>query len=188
MRKIIAFVVIFQLFFICLVAQNTTLPQLDKSPMDMAYYPNNYPVQKIQDKVTEPLAARIIYSRPQRNGRTIFGDLVKYGEVWRLGANEATEIEFFRHVRIGGKKVAKGRYTLYAIVNESNWTLILNSETDTWGSFKYNAKKDVLQTTVPVQKTDTMIENFSMVFEKTPTGCNLVIAWEGTKVALPITL
>src|SRR5579875_1407557 len=89
------------------------LPGLDKSPMDMVYFPNNYPVLKIQGKATDPLIARIIYSRPQRNNRPIFGDLVKYGEVWRLGANEATEIEFFKDVNIGGKKVAKGRYTLY---------------------------------------------------------------------------
>ena len=71
----------------------------------MAYYPANYPVLKIQDKLTETLAARVVYSRPQKAGRTIFGSLVKYGEVWRLGANEATEIEFFKNVKIGGKKI-----------------------------------------------------------------------------------
>ena len=186
MKKIIACLVVFQFLFLGMMAQNTNLPPLDKSPMDMAYYPNNYPVQKIQDKVTEPLVARIIYSRPQRAGRAIFGGLVKYGEVWRMGANEATEIEFFKHVRIGDKKIPKGRYTLYTIANESNWTIILNKETDTWGSFKYDAKKDVVQTTVPVQKTDAPVENLTMVFEKTGTGCNLVIAWETVKVALPI--
>src|SRR4051794_13928524 len=74
------------------------IPQLDKSPMDMAYYPDNYPVLKIQDKATEPLVARVIYSRPQKDGRTIFGGLVEYGTVWRLGANEATEIELYKDV------------------------------------------------------------------------------------------
>ena len=69
--------------------------------MDMSYYPNGYPVLKIQDKATEPLVARVIYSRPQKNGRTIFGELLEYGKVWRLGANEATEIEFFQVVKIG---------------------------------------------------------------------------------------
>ena len=104
--------------------------------MDMSYYPTNYPVLKIQDKNTEPLTARVIYSRPKKEGRTIFGGLVEYGKVWRLGANEATEVEFYQKVNIGGKKIAKGRYTLYAIVNESSWTFIVNKETDTWGSFK----------------------------------------------------
>ncbi len=100
MKKNIALLAVFQLFFICLLAQST-LPPVDKSPMDMSYYPANYPVSKINDKITEPLAARIVYSRPQKTGRAIFGGLLKYGEVWRMGANEATEIEFFKHVRLG---------------------------------------------------------------------------------------
>src|SRR5689334_8830913 len=126
-------------------AQDDNLPALDKSPMDMCYYPSNYPVLKIQDKITEPLVARVIYSRPQKNGRTIFGDLVEYGKVWRLGANEATEIEFYKNVSIDGKKVEKGRYTMYAIPDTSKWTIILNKETDIWGAYKYDQNKDLLR-------------------------------------------
>ncbi len=170
-----------------LTAQNNNFPPVDKSPMDMCYYPANYPVQKIQDKITEPLTARVIYSRPQKAGRIIFGDLVKYGEVWRMGANEATEIQFFRHVKIGGKKIRPGRYTLYAVVNETTWTIILNDETDTWGAFKYNSKKDIARVEVPVQKTDNAVESLSMMFEKTTTGINLVIAWDTVKAALTVT-
>jgi hypothetical protein len=141
---------------------------------------------KIQDKITEPLVTRIIYSRPQKSGRVIFGGLVKYGDVWRLGANEATEIEFYKHVRIGGKKISKGRYTLYALVNETTWTVFINKETDTWGSFKYDPKKDITKVEAPVQKADATIEALSMIFEKTSSGCNLIIAWENTKVSLPV--
>jgi hypothetical protein len=167
-------------------AQSGGLPLLDKSQMDMSYYPANYPVLKIQDKITEPLVCRVIYSRPQKSGRVIFGGLVKYGEVWRLGANEATEIEFFKHVKIGGKKIRQGRYTLYALVNESSWTIIVNKETDTWGSFKYDLKKDVIRLEAPVQKTDAVIESLAMMFEKTNSGCSLIIAWENVKVSLPV--
>jgi len=167
-------------------AQENNLPPLDKSPMDMSYYPNNYPVLKIQDKATEPLLARVIYSRPQKSGRIIFGDLVEYGQVWRLGANEATEIEFFQNVKIDGKKVAKGRYTLYAIPNADNWTIILNKDVDTWGAFKYDAQKDVLRTTVPVQKLTDPVEALAMTFEKTETGCNLVIAWDNIETSFSI--
>ncbi len=187
MKKIIATLI---LPFICITmlsAQQTTLPPLDKSPMDMSYYPVNYPVLKIQDKITEPLMARVIYSRPQKAGRTVFGGLVKYGEVWRLGANEATEIEFYKHVKIGEKKIPKGRYTLYGIPNEKTWTIIINRETDTWGAFKYDAKKNLVQVEIPVQKSDALIENLSMLFEKTTTGCNLTISWENIRVQLPIT-
>ena len=186
MKKTIGLLVVFQLFFICLLAQ-TNFPPIDKSPMDMSYYPANYPVQKINDKVTEPLAARVVYSRPQKAGRSIFGGLVKYGEVWRMGANEATEIEFFKHVRFGGKKINKGRYTLYAIVNETSWTIIINKETDTWGSFKYDVKKDLVRKDVTVQKTDTILESLAMAFEKTNTGFNLVIGWDNVKVSVPFT-
>jgi hypothetical protein len=166
----------------------TEFPPLDKSPMDMSYYPVNYPALKIQDKVTEPLVARVVYSRPFKSGRVIFGGLVEYGKVWRLGANEATEIEFFRHVRIGGKRIPRGRYTLYAIPYENNWTIIVNKETDTWGSFKYNANKDVIRIDVPVQKNTELLDAMAMVFEKTINGINLVMGWDTLKVALPITL
>ena len=153
----------------------------------MGYYPANYPVLKIQDKITEPLAARVVYSRPQKAGRTIFGGLVKYGEVWRLGANEATEIEFFKQVHIGGKKIPKGRYTLFAIVNESSWTFIINKENDTWGSFRYDPKKDVVRTTVTVQKNDAVLESLAMAFEKATGGFNLIVAWDNVKTVLPVT-
>jgi hypothetical protein len=79
--------------------------------MDMSYYPSGYPVLKIQDKLTEPLVARVIFSRPQKNGRAIFGELLEYGNVWRLGANEATELNFFSLYALVTPKVKKGRYT-----------------------------------------------------------------------------
>jgi hypothetical protein len=166
--------------------KSVKLPGLDKSPLDMAYYPANYPVLKIQEKVTEPLVARVIYSRPQKNNRVIFGELVEYNKVWRLGANEATEIEFYREVKIDGKKIAKGKYTLYALVNPAQWTIILNKETDTWGAFKYDESKDVARVNVPVQKLPAPVEPFTMVFEKTGPGFNLKIAWDDVEVSLPV--
>jgi len=171
----------------CITTQaQTKLPPVDKSPMDMSYYPSGYPVLKIQDKLTEPLVARVIYSRPQKNGRAIFGELLEYGNIWRLGANEATEIEFFQPVQIGDTKVKKGRYTMYCIPNPEKWTIIINKETDTWGSFKYDETKDVVRTEVPVQKQTEPLEAFVMSFDKSPTGANLVIAWDTLKISLPI--
>jgi hypothetical protein len=79
------------------IAQSS-LPAVDKSPLDICYYPLRYPNLKVQDKITEPLTARVIYSRPKKEGRTVFGGLVEYGKLWRLGANEATEIEFYKPV------------------------------------------------------------------------------------------
>ena len=181
------FVIVF-FTFICLFASaQSKVPPVDKSPMDMNYYPSGYPVLKIQDKATEPLIARVIYSRPQKNNRTIFGDLVEYGKVWRLGANEATEIEFFQTVRIGGVKVRRGRYTLYCIPFEEKWTMIINRETDTWGSFKYDEAKDVTRLDVPVLKQNDVTEFFSMYFEKSAMGASLAMQWDNIRVNLPIT-
>jgi hypothetical protein len=186
MKKIV-FIAITFLSLSSLLAQTENLPPLDKSPMDMSYYPDNYPVLKIQDKLTEPLVARVVYSRPQKTARLIFGGLVEYGKVWRMGANEATEIEFFKHVKIGGKKITKGRYTLYAIPNEITWTIIVNKETDTWGAFKYNAKKDVVRVEVPVQKNKDATEALAIFFEKATGGMNMIVVWDMLKLALPIT-
>ena len=168
------------------VTAQTKLPPVDKSPMDMSYYPNGYPVSKIQDKATDPLVARVIYSRPQKNGRIIFGDLLEYGKVWRLGANEATEIELYQNVKINGTKVKKGRYTMYCIPYPEKWTIIINKETDTWGSFKYDMKKDIVRMDIPVQKQTEITEAFAMVFEKSATGANLIIAWDDVEVNFPI--
>jgi hypothetical protein len=186
MRKVFV-LFIFSLSFLCSFSQ-TKIPEVDKSPMDVSYYPVNYPILKIQNKASEPLLARVLYSRPQRQNRKIFGELVEYGKVWRLGANEATEIELYKDVNIGAKKVSKGRYTMYAIVYENTWTVIFNKDTDTWGAFKYDSKKDVLRTDVAVQRTEEAAESMSMWFEKTTTGISLMMAWEQVKVSLPITL
>ncbi len=183
-----AFLFSFFLISICTVtiAQNKNIPPVDKSPMDMSYYPSNYPILKIQDKINEPLSIRLIYSRPQKNGREVFGGLVEYGELWRLGANEAVEIEFFRDVKIGPNRVKKGRYTLYAIPSQDKWTMILNRDTDTWGAFKYDQKKDVMRYTITPEKQSDVTESYSMYFEKSDTGANLFIVWDNVKATLPI--
>lgn len=167
-------------------AQDKKLPPMDASPMDMAYYPVMYPYVVRVKGEPGSLIARVIYSRPQRKGRKIFGDLESYGEIYRLGANEATEIEFFRSVIIGGKTIPKGRYTMYAIPTEQKWTIIINRDTDIWGAFKYSEAKDVVRTDVPVVKLTTPVEPFTMVFEKAETGASLVIAWDTVSVSLPI--
>ncbi len=186
MNRLIVMLVIFFLSIATMNAQNR-FPPIDKSPMDMAYFPISYPILKIQNKATEPMMARVIYSRPQKNGRVVFGELVEYGKVWRLGANEATEIELFKDAKIGANKLKKGKYTLYAIPMEGKWTLIINKETDIWGAFQYDSKKDVFRIDVRTEKATEPLEAFSMVFEKITGGANLIIAWDDTFAKLPFT-
>jgi len=168
-------------------AQDDEAPEVDKSPMDASYYPDNYPILKIQNKTDAQPIARVIYSRPQKNGRVVFGNLVEYGKIWRLGANEASEITFFQDVKIGKNKVPKGRYTIYALVEPEKWTLILNKDTDTWGAFKYNPDNDFLRYPVNVQQQENAVEFFSMQFQKVNNNLiNLVMRWDTTEVILPI--
>ncbi len=176
--------------FFCIAAMmaQSNIPALDKSPMDESYCPNNYPLLKIQDKASDPLVARVIYSRPQKNGRVLFGDLIEYGKVWRFGANEATEIEFFQSVKMGDVKIKKGRYTLYAIPREDKWTIIVNKETDIWGSFRYEEKNDVARMDVPVQKQTTISELFTITFDKSENGYDLRVYWDDISVSVPISL
>lgn len=168
---------------VCFYGQTQAL-EPDKSPMDMSYCPQNYPVLKFQSKLNDSkLNARVIYSRPQVKGREIFGGEVKYKEVWRLGANEATEFDLYKNAVIGGKKLPKGRYTLYCIPDENKWTIIISRDTDSWGGFSYNQSMDMVRTDVPVQKNETPVEYLTMYFDTTN---NLVVMWSDAKVSMPI--
>lgn len=161
----------------------------DLSPMDMSYYPSDYPVLKMNGTDTGALVARVIYSRPQKKGRNIFGtterSLRQYGKEWRLGANEATEIEFFKPVIIGGKKVDKGRYIIYCIPYPDRWTIILNSNLYTWG-LHMDRTKDIFKTDIPVSVQSPSVEDFTMVFTSAPYGTDLLISWDNVKAVLPI--
>ena len=177
--------VLFCIFSLSAAAQQKPT-DLDKSPMDMSYSPQNYPILKMNSKIAAQPMARVIYGRPQKAGRAIFGGIVAYNQIWRLGANEATEIEFFKNVKINGKPVAKGRYTMFAICNPDKWTIILNSDKDIWG-LSYNQKKDVLRVDAPVQNTDTETEAFTIYFDDIKGGTNLTVIWDTVKITLPIT-
>jgi hypothetical protein len=159
---------------------------LDKSPMDMSYWPNNYPLLKMSGKAKDMPVARVVYSRPLKNDRDIFGGIIKYKDMWRLGANEATEIEFFKNVKVGNTIIAKGRYTMYCIPDESKWTIIINSDNYSWGSFTYDTKKDIVRVDVPVQKNDEMVEAFTIYFDETSFGSNLIMLWDNVKAILPV--
>jgi DUF2911 family protein len=185
MKKIYLLTIILSCVAIASMAQQK-LPGLDKSPMDMSYCPSNYSFRQIDTAKVEPLVARLIYSRPQKNGRIIFGGLVPYGKVWRLGANEATEIEFFQSVNIHGKTINKGRYTMYAIPDSVKWTIIINTNTDVWGAFSYDSTKDVVRMDLPIEKQVTPVEALTMVFTKSATGYDLRMLWDDEKVTLPI--
>ena len=158
----------------------------DRSPMDMVYFPTDYPLLKMAGKATTPPLMRIIYSRPQKQGRQIFGGLVQYDLPWRLGANEATEIEFFSTATVAGKTVKPGRYILYCIPQETKWTFVLNSNLYSWG-LEQNRQKDLMQFEVPVEKTNLAIEYFTIACEKkSEKSTALIFLWDDVKAKLPV--
>lgn len=160
-----------------------TIPDL--SPMDMIYYPADYPLKKMSGNIISAPLARIIYSRPQTQRRKIFGELVKYNQPWRLGANESTEIEFFSLATIQNKTIKPGRYILYCIPQETKWTIVLNSNIYSWG-LKQDSTKDLLQFDCPLEKNNTIIEYFTMSFEGEGKNALLLILWDNVKTNLAI--
>ena len=149
---------------------------LDKSPMDAASYPSSY---KESNKLI-----KIVYSRPQLKGREVY-DLAKPGEVWRLGANEAAELQVYSDTTLDGKDIKKGTYTMYAIPGENEWTIIISTDLNVWGSYFYNEKSDVARITVPTTKGEESLDAFSIAFEDAEGGTDMHIGWGTVRVAVP---
>ena len=156
---------------------------LDKSPMDKAYFPNNFAHDR---KAGDKAVIRVTYSRPTMNGREVMGKLVPYGKVWRVGANEATEVKFYQDVALAGKNVKAGTYSLFAIPAEKEWTIILSNDLDYWGAFSYKESNDVLRVSAPASTLDTPVENFTIQFDKKGDQQGVMkLAWDKTVVELP---
>jgi hypothetical protein len=183
MKKLLFFSILMLVFVSGSFGQK--FPALDKSPMDMAYYPDNFAHDR---KAGEKAIVRVTYSRPAMNGREVYGKLVPYGKVWRAGANEANEIKFYEDVEIAGKKVKAGTYALFSIPGEKEWTLILSSDLDYWGAYSYNDKNDVVRVPASVSALDAPVENFTIRFDKLGDKKGvMMIAWDKTLVQAPFT-
>lgn len=126
----------------------------------------------------------VTYGRPYKKGREIFGKLEPYGKVYRCGADEATTITFAKDASFGGKTVKAGTYSLFVIPNAQQWTIILNSQVKQWGAYDYEKfkDKDVLHVDVPVTALDAPVEQLTIA----APGKDLTIAWDKTKVAIPV--
>jgi len=176
MKKLLLIFFIAFLPFTFQTLQAQSFPNMDASPMDLA--------MARPDKTSPPLA-RVIYSRPQKKGRDIFGDVVPYGEVWRTGANEATELDIYTSLKFGNTILKPGSYTLYTIPDQQNWTIIINSDTNVWGAYSYKKEKDVARITVECKEAAAPIESLSMIFKTDSKGTILMIGWDDHYVEIP---
>ncbi len=184
MKRIFFTAILMTLFSVALFAQNFT--ETDASPMDMAYFPNNFAHDR---KPRDKAIIRVTYSRPARNGRQIFGQVVPFHKVWRTGANEADEIKFYEDVELGGKLVKAGTYSLFTIPDEKDWDIILSSDLDYWGAYSYNDKHDVVRVKAPSKGLEDAVENFTIQFESTGEKQGVMkLAWDKTVVEVPFKL
>lgn len=171
--RILTLALVAVMAFSCdLVAQK--LPGLDGSPADIAVYR--------PDGRGTAVAAKVIYSRPQKKGRTMLGDKIGYGKVWRTGANEATEIKLYKDMSFGGTMVKAGTYSLFTIPGESEWSIIFNSALDDWGAYAYDEAKNVATITASASNDNDEVEAFTIAF----SDGAMVLAWENTMVSVPV--
>jgi hypothetical protein len=194
------------ILLVAVIFSTTTLTaqefvKIDKSPLDMVYFPANASQRQFAKTEEAKLAAtpkiRVLYSRPALNGRQIFrstddrkAGITKYGESWRLGANESTEILLFQDATIGGKLIEAGRYSIMVVPTEKEWTFHIYNEIDAWGSYSHKPEMDLVKVAVPVNMLDENVENLSIALYS-PNKNNTVhlkAAWGTYQVELPIEL
>ncbi|MBS1682478.1 MAG: DUF2911 domain-containing protein [Bacteroidetes bacterium] len=131
---------------------------------------------------------KITYSQPQKKGREIFGKLVPYGQVWRTGANEATEITVTDDIKINGTQLKAGTYSMFTIPGKEKWLVILNSDLGLWGAYNYNQKNDVLRFEAMAELIpgELVYEPFTIRIDQKTDTATLVLLWDRTQVNIPI--
>jgi hypothetical protein len=130
----------------------------------------------------------ISYSRPSAKGRKVFGDVVEFGKLWRTGANAPTRIKLNHDITLGGQNLAIGEYSLFTIPGEKEWEIVINKDPNKKNVFEYKKEDDVFRVKVPSARMTDKMETFTIEFANiTNTACDLLLKWENTMVAIPLT-
>ena len=162
----------------CAVAQ-------EKTPQDKSKRPS--PPAKATCSMSDGTTITVDYSSPRAKGRQVFGGIVPYGEVWRLGANEATTLATTSGISVGGTQVPAGSYTLFAVPDKDKWTLVISKKTGEWGVPYPGADSDFARVPMKTSSLPKPMENFTISFDKTAGGCTMRVAWETTGASVEIT-
>jgi len=181
----------FLMAYSVLSAQEIKWPGLDKSPMDLSTYPSNAAFANYldaDDPDRDP-KIKVLYSKPYKNDRVIFGELVPYGKLWRFGANEGTEVTFYQNVEIGGTTIPRGIYRLLAEVNKDHWNIVVSTHRFTAGSGGIDESLEVGRFRAETSSIADVREQFTLGFQKVDEGnVNLIMEWDQTRATLPINL
>lgn len=138
----------------------------------------------------DDLKINVFYNRPYKKGREVFGGLVPYGKIWRTGANEASTFETKTPLKVKGKLLKAGKYSIWTIPNENSWNIIFNSEYGQWGvnpagEPNRNPDKDVLSVEVHAAQHEKEFEQFTIAFEKMGADTEMILLWDKTVVVIP---
>ncbi|MDY7394802.1 DUF2911 domain-containing protein [Aureibaculum sp. 2210JD6-5] len=163
------------LFFVSETRAQGFVP-VDDIPHDISYLR--------ESKIMPPLA-KVLYGRPKKEDSEVFGNLVPYDKLWRTGANEATEVKFFKDVQFGDCEVKAGTYVLVTIPHKEEWQVILSSQTDVWGACQYDPFFNVAEITVPVKKGEEL-EAFTIAFKEKNDTSQMILGWDTVRVNVPL--
>lgn len=154
----------------------TMVAEKRESPIEMATY-------KYRDSYI-----KVTYGSPYKRGRDIFGNLVPYDQVWRTGANEATEITSTRNIMFGGKFLKAGTYSIFTIPGVDQWMVILNKEVGQFGAFEYDRTKDMMRVEIKPIETPNSSENFLINFSPSDKEKEVILFlwWDRTRIEIPI--
>ncbi|GAB4333572.1 MAG: hypothetical protein OHK0038_09790 [Flammeovirgaceae bacterium] len=152
-----------------------------KSPIGIANYKE------------DSLYIKITYGRPRlKNDLALpFGINTKiaqhpYGKIWRTGEDDATEIIITKPVIFCGTPLKAGIYTIFTIPDSLEWTVILNKEVGMWGTYQYKPENDVLKVKVPAYRSPKVFMDFSIFFQKSEEGVDIVMIWGRDAIRLPL--
>ena len=145
------------------------------------------PPAQAQCKLPDGKTITTDYSSPRAKGRQIFGGLVPYNEVWRTGANEATTFVTTGNLKVEGKDVPAGTYTIFTVPAQDKWTLIINKKTGEWGIPYHYESDELVRVPMQVGKTSGPVENFTINYDQSGGGCTLQISWENTQASAKFT-
>lgn len=148
------------------------------------------PKDTVEFKLND-LQLEVFYNRPSKRNRNVFGGIVAFNQVWRTGANEATTFETNQSLKIGNDYLVAGKYTLWTIPGEDSWEVIFNSKQYPWGvndamEPMRKPEFDVINITVPLQKLENHVEQFTIAFDNSTDNLSLTMAWDTTKIVVPL--
>lgn len=160
--------------------------QEQESETDISYRKSPIAISAVNHAATNTYI-KVVYGQPYKRGRVIFGDLEAWGEIWRTGANEATEITFTNNVEMGDELIEAGTYALFTIPEPDSFTVILNNELGQWGAFEYDESQDYKRMKFPVKNIEDPVEAFTIDFSDPENNqTTMLLKWDVVRVDVPI--